>query len=130
MSEKVRKFLETWGVFHRVSSTYFPHSNMRAETAVKSMKRLIVNNTGPGGSLETDKFAAAMLTYRNTPDRDTGLSPSQVLYARKLRDTVPCVPAEWVLTKERRELALAKRHRLRDQDLSQKTRELDPLLVG
>ena len=136
MSEKVRKFLKTWGVFHRVSSAYFPHSNMRAETAVKSMKRLIVSNTGPGGSLENDKFAAAILQYRNTPDRDTGLSPAQVLYARKLRDTVPCMPTElrlrpdWVLTKERRELALAKRHRMRESDLTLSTKELEPLLVG
>ena len=64
------------------------------------------------------------------------MSPAQVLYARKLRDTVPCVPGalqlrpEWVLTRERRELALAKRHQARGADLGQKTRELDPLHKG
>ena len=89
MSRQTQKFLEVWGVKHRVSSAYYPHSNLRAETGVKSMKRLIKDNVGPGGSVDTDKFAAALLQYRNTPDRDTLLSPAQVLYARQLRDVVP-----------------------------------------
>ena len=92
MSGPTQKFLEKWGVRHRVSSAYFPHSNMRAETAVKTVKRLIADNTGKGGDLDTDAFMAALLTYWNTPDRDTGLSPSQVLFARKLRDSIPCKP--------------------------------------
>ena len=33
---------------------YNPHANLRAETAVKSMKRLIAKNTWPRGSLDTD----------------------------------------------------------------------------
>ncbi len=82
VSGTVKKFLETWGVRQRISSAYFPHSNLRAETAVKSMKRLITSNTGQKGTLDTDEFGAALLQYRNTPDRDTGLSPAQVLYAK------------------------------------------------
>ena len=34
----LQTFLKTWGVDHRVSSAYNPRSNLRAETAVKSMK--------------------------------------------------------------------------------------------
>ena len=41
LSGKVQTFLGSWGVRHRVSSAYHPHSNLRAETCVKSMKRLI-----------------------------------------------------------------------------------------
>ena len=80
------------------------------------MKLLIKENIGPSGSLNTDAFAAALLTYCNTPDRDTKRSPAQVLYARKLWDTIPCQPSdlwlrpEWVLTREARERALARRH--------------------
>ena len=70
-----------------MSTAYNPHSNLRAETAVRSMKRLVRENTGQKGELDTDKIAMAMLMYRNTPDPDTGLSPAQVLYARQLRDT-------------------------------------------
>ena len=108
VARETQEFLRTWGVCHRVSSSYFPHSNMRAETGLKSMKRLIGQNTGAGGCLDTDKFTSAILQYRNTPDRDTGVSPAQVLFARNLRDTVPVskgrlqLQPEWVLTKERR----------------------------
>ncbi len=109
VSKVTQDFLKLWGVGHRVSSAYFPHSNLRAETGVKSVKRLITNNTGPGGSLDSDAFTTALLTYRNTPDRDTGVSPDQVLFARRLRDAVPvqpgglCLVPEWVLTKEAQE---------------------------
>ena len=87
-----RRFLETWGVRNIVSSIYFLHSILRAETCVKIMKRLIANNMGVGGTLGTDSMAAALLTYQNTLGRDTGLSLAQVLFARKMRDPVPSSP--------------------------------------
>ena len=46
LAETMQQFLQRWGVAHRVSSAYNPHANLRSETAVKSMKRLIANNTG------------------------------------------------------------------------------------
>ena len=136
VSGTVRKFLETWGVTHRVSSAYNPHSNLRAESGVKSMKRLIAENTGVGGSLNTDRFMAALLTYRNTPDRDTKRSPAQVLFARQLRDTVPCskenlvLRKDWVLTRDAREEALAVGHQVRGEAWSEKTRPQRPLEMG
>ena len=136
VSDKVRKFLALWGVSQRVSTAYNPHSNLRAETCVKTIKRLIASNTGAAGTLDTDGLAAALLTYRNTPDRDTGLSPAQVLFARKLRDTVPVskeglkLRPDWVLTLDRREEALAKRHKLRGEELSKGTQKHVPLVVG
>ena len=99
-SSKTQAFLKTWGVRHRISTAYNPHANLRAETAVKSMKRLITENTGPSGTLNTDALATALLTYRNTPDRDTKRSPAQVLYARKLRDAIPCPLVDLQLRKE------------------------------
>ena len=74
----VQGFLKTWGVQHRVSTSYNPHANLRAEAAVKTMKRLIKDNVGPSGSLDTDALAMALLTYRNTPDHDTHRSPAQI----------------------------------------------------
>ena len=133
VADSTQRFLKTWGVAHRVSTAYNPHSNLRAETAVKSIKRLISNNTGRSGSLNTDALAAALLTYRNTPDRDTGMSPAQILFARQLSDTVPQDPAklklrpEWVLTAEAREKALSKRHLARHTDLLNKSKTLKPL---
>ena len=131
-----KRFLSDWGVRHRVSTAYNPHANLRAETGVKSMKRLIARNTGVRGSLDTDSLAMALLQYRNTPDRDTGRSPAQVLFCRKLRDAVPVnredlkIRPEWVLTSQAREAALARRHEVRRQELSEHTRPLGPLSVG
>ena len=36
---------------HRISSAYHSHANCRTEVGMKSMKRLIAGNTGPGGTL-------------------------------------------------------------------------------
>ena len=109
---------------------------MRAETAVKSVKRILSDNLGPSGTLDTDKVAASLLNYRNTPDRDTSLSPAQILFARHLKDTIPTNPAnlklhpEWILTAEARETALARRHLAKETDLQSHARQLRPLKVG
>ena len=54
-------------VRHRLSSTCFPHSNIRAELGVKAMKRLMRDDTGPRGELNNDAFASALLMYCNIP---------------------------------------------------------------
>ena len=98
------------------------------------MKRLIVDNTGPQDTV--DSFALAMLQYRNMPDRDTHRSHAQVLYARNLRDAIPRhvsqlqLRPEWILTADLREQALARHHQLRHDQLTQHTRELQPLNQG
>ena len=43
-SHSMKTFLKEWNVSHRVSSSYFPHANLRAELGVKSAKRMIRNN--------------------------------------------------------------------------------------
>ena len=86
MAYETQKFLADYGVRHRVSSVAFPHSDQRAELAVKSVKRLCRENTRSDGSLNSDTFLRAMMSYRNTPDRDTQRSPAQVIFGRNLRD--------------------------------------------
>jgi hypothetical protein len=69
--------LKAWGIRHRLSSAYNPHSNCRAELAVKVGKKLLRDNTGHWGSLDTDKIMRAVLQYRNTPMQDCRRSPAQ-----------------------------------------------------
>ena len=134
-SMETNQFLRAYGIHHRVSSVAFPHSNTRAELGVKAMKRLLTNNTGANGSLDTDKVLRALLQYRNTPDPATGMSPAQVIFGRQIRDFTPVVPGkyrpreEWRQIMQRREDALSKRHVKCSETLSEHTVRLPPLKV-
>ena len=48
-----------------------------------------MDNTSPDGGLDTDLFQSAMLQFRNTPDRDTKLSPAVCVFGRPIRDFIP-----------------------------------------
>ena len=91
VADATQEFLIRWGVQFRLSAAYCPQSNGRAELAVKSTKRLIEDNVGPNGELDTDKFLRAILIKRNTPDPTSKLSPAEIVFGRKLRDTMPRV---------------------------------------
>ena len=105
-----------------MSSAYNPQSNGRAEFAVKSMKRLIEDNIGPDGELDTDTFLRATLIKRNTPDPTSKLSPAEVVFGRKLRDTMPRINKDinifynddvrpsWTKAWEEKEMALRTRY--------------------
>ena len=82
MSEEMCAFFKCWGISTRISSAYYPQSNRRAEAAVKSAKRLLMLNTGPGGSLDTDEVTVALLQYLNTSLRGVDRSPVQLAPGR------------------------------------------------
>ena len=103
---------------HRITSSYFPQSNGRAEVAVKKVKRFLVSCIHPSGSLNTDEFLRGMLHLRNTPDPDCKVSPAQIVFGRPLSDAFsfinrgikldnPAVHPMW------REAWVAKKHALK-----------------
>ena len=137
-------FLRKWGIKHRMSSAYFAASNGRAELAVKAKKRLLMENTGADGSLNTDKMVRALLMKRNTPDPDCKLSPAEVVFGRKLRDTLPYkglqqgpmifknkdIAQKWRETWDLKEQALKHRYLKNLERLDCSAKLLQPLSVG
>ena len=103
---------------------------------MKVGKRLLRDNTGPGGSLDTNKFMRAIMQFRNTPMQDCRRSPAQMVFGRTLRDFLPAMihkyePAkDWVVTQEYRERTLAMKREMDDKRWSHNTRDLDALPIG
>ena len=135
-SHDLQSFLRTWGVQLRLSSAYYSQSNGRAELAVKVAKRILIGNTGPRGDIDNDKVARALLQHRNTPIQDVGLSPTQLLYGRTLRDCLPTpaeankIRPEWRMIAEDRERALAKRNLISTERYNEHTKSLPALQLG
>ena len=99
------------------------------------MKRLLRDNIGLSGTLDTAKFSRALLTLRNTPDRDTKESPAQVLFGRRLRDFLPTpqkrlVGEVWEKLEDQRAYAFARRGTKMTDSWTMRTRSLAPLKVG
>ena len=118
-----------------MSSVVFPHSNCRAEVAVKTAKRLIRDNVGPQGSLNTDRFARALMQYHNTPLRGINLSPAQILLGQNIRDFFPFTNAksqirkECLISADEGEKALSRCHAMHIERLSLHTHELPALAI-
>ena len=78
-SAEFKQFAKDWGIEHKMSSPYYPRSNGLAENAVKVVKRLL----GKAADRGEDKYLA-LLAYRSSP-LETGKSPAELLFGRKLR---------------------------------------------
>ena len=135
-SSLVESFLKRWKVEHVVSSAFYPQGNGRAELAVKTAKRILQENTGPGGTLDDDKVARALLQYRNTPIKAIGYSPAQLLFNRNLRDCLPAVPTQlklnkqWILSADEREKLFERRNSIMASRYNQSTKPLQILSEG
>ena len=82
-SAEFRQFTNEWGIEHKMSSPYYPQSNGLVENCVKVVKRIL----GKAGDRGEDPYLA-MLAYRSSP-LDCGKSPSELLFARKIRSRLP-----------------------------------------
>ena len=126
-SQKFNSFVEDWGITHVTSSPMHQRANGKAESAVKIMKSLLVKTHKEGG----DTYEA-MLEQRNTPRRDTGLSPAEMMFNRRTRSFLPSIsgspkdPPPPPLVKEKRE---ARKHSVKKAH-DRKSRRLSEIDVG
>ncbi|XP_054284365.1 uncharacterized protein K02A2.6-like [Macrosteles quadrilineatus] len=79
-SSEFKLFAKEWGFSTFRSSPHHHQGNGAAEAAVKVAKGLMKKNK--------DTFELALLSYRTSP-LETGFSPSELMFGRKLRDNLP-----------------------------------------
>ena len=100
------------------------------------MKRLLRGNLGPLGNLNNDRFAMAIMQYRNTPVQSTGISPAIVLFGRHLRNFIPLSPGNyapsphWLRKLIEKENKQARAHLRERAKWSEHARQQEPLEVG
>ena len=84
VSDKFVKFAESWNFLHTSSSSYYSHSNGKAETAIKIAKTLL-------RKVKRSKlnFYEALLVWGNTPTEGVNASPSQRLFLRRIKTKLP-----------------------------------------
>ena len=127
--------MKDYGIHHRISSVANPHPNARAELGVKTVKRMLRDNVSARGTLDRAAVSRALLQLRNTPDRDTKLSPAKALFGRELRDFLPrpgsaLMGEMWMNLADAREQALGRRATNAEKQWSEHTKALPPLKVG
>jgi hypothetical protein len=129
-SSDYNEFLRCWKIEKRLSSAYYPQSNGRAEVAVKTMKRTLNENVNPRTGELSDSAARAIMTHRNTPSQETGISPAEILFGCKLRDHLPnkfrCIRKEWKEMHAAKEIASSNK----DSKTNDNTKPLIPLKKG
>jgi hypothetical protein len=64
-----------------------PHTSTRAELGVKTVRRMLMDIMSAKGILDKAVVSRALLQLRNTPDRDSKLSPAKALYERESSET-------------------------------------------
>ena len=103
---------------------------------MKTAKRILAGNTDNCSRLCHDRATRALLTHRNTPVQDLGMSPAVMLYSRTIKDHLPIlrekyqIQKHWKEIEALREVAMAKRHMQNEQFYNKHGRPLWELQVG
>ncbi|XP_068697682.1 uncharacterized protein [Montipora foliosa] len=84
ISDKFRKFTESWGIKHTTTSPHHSQVNGKCELALKVAKRMLRKATKSG----EDQYLA-MLNIRNVPTQGVDRSPVQRLLGRRTRTLIP-----------------------------------------
>ena len=125
-SPEYNSFLKNWSIRKHTSLAYYPKSNCHAELAVKTAKCILADDTDNCSHLCHDHVAWALLTHRNTPVQDLGMSLAIMLYGRIIKDHLQ-TQKQW---KGIREVVMAKRHMWNKQFYKKHCCPLRELQIG
>ncbi len=127
-SQEFMQFTHEYGFQHTTSSPHFPQSNGLAERYVQTAKKLLKKAKQSGN----DPYLA-LLTYRNTPTDEVLGSPSQRLFGRRTKTTLPTSSTllqPQVIDPRAVEEAIKKKKEKQKQNFDQHTKQLPDLLPG
>ena len=85
----MKDFFRRFDIEHRVSSVGNPHANLRSESSVKSLKRMLRDVVGNSGSLDSDVVTMALLCHANTKCRILNKSFTEIASRRCYKDFSP-----------------------------------------
>ncbi|XP_018329630.1 uncharacterized protein K02A2.6-like [Agrilus planipennis] len=83
VSSGFEKFLCEHGVYHRLPAPYHPATNAQAERFVQTIKKALAKI--PAKSNIQYELQEILTQYRNMPHAQTGLSPAEMVFNRKIR---------------------------------------------
>lgn len=126
-SWEFQEFSKTYGFVHITSSPKYPQSNGEAESAVGVAKKILSKTSDPN---------LGLLAYRATP-LESGFSPAELLFGRKLRTTLPVIATslepQWnpdMLRSVRHRDGILKERSKHNYDKRHGAKELEPLTPG
>ena len=122
-SAEYLKFAQEYKFEVKTSSPKYPQSNGKAESGVKIAKNML---------LKCKDWKKALMEYVATPLPQIGYSPSELMFGRRIRTTLPCTNEGLKKStkgdeKERLEKNKEKQKSFYDRNVR---RELNPLKVG
>ena len=127
-SAKFEQFAQAWEFEHCTSSPGNSKANGKAESAVKTAKRILRKALDAG----TDPYVA-ILDYRNTPTQGMESSPAQRLMNRRTKTLLPTKKTllqPRVVQHDREKKQLIKRQEQQTQYYNRGVKELQPLSEG
>ena len=83
-SYEFKYFAKAYGFVHTTNSPLYSQSNGEIERAVRTVKNLLKKSSDP---------SLALMAYRATP-LSNGFSPSELLFNRRIRTTLPVMPSQ------------------------------------
>jgi len=88
VSQEFTEFLQSRAIFHKTSIPLWPQSNGEVERQNRTLLKFLRITHAKGRDMKSE-LNRLLFAYRVTPHCTTGQSPSELLYKRKIRGTLP-----------------------------------------